>query len=143
MIDARQLVAFDTDSATALTCVLGIHAWSRTVDSVDDVPPRAFVLASRISDNMANALILGPCCFAILVLVSSRFFDSFSKSASWRSIASFAFLGSEGSPVHGGPSLAPRAVVIFFASSWKAAGNNARKVWFFSDVFVIAKIRLP
>src|SRR5437870_2479001 len=64
-------------------------------------------------------------------------------SGSLTDAASSAFLGSEGSPVHGGPSLAPRAVVIFLASSWKAAGNNARKVWFFSDVFVIAKIRLP
>src|SRR6266566_4822734 len=67
-IDASPLVAFDTSSATALTRVLGIHAWSSTVDSVDDDPPRAFVLASRISDNMANALILGPYCSSILSL---------------------------------------------------------------------------
>src|SRR5207244_10496853 len=91
---------------------------------------------------MANALILGPYCFAILVLVSSRFFDSFSRFASWRSIASFAFLGSEGRPVQGGPSLAPRAVVTCLASSWNPAGKIARKVWVFSGGLVMAKVRL-
>ena len=108
-----------------------------------DAPERAFVLASRISDSVPKAMILEPCSLAILVLVSSRFFDSFSRSASLRSIASFAFLGSEGRPVHGGPSLAPSAVVTCLASSWNAAGKIARKVWVSSDVLVIAKIRFP
>ena len=58
-------------------------------------------------------------------------------------MASFAFFGSVGKPVHGGPSFAPSAVTACFASSWNALGNMARKVWFFSDVFVIAKIRFP
>src|SRR5207237_9484989 len=88
-------------------------------------------------------MILEPCFLVIFVLVSSRFFDSFSRSASLRSIASFAFLGSEGRPVQGGPSFAPSAVVTCLASSWNAAGKIARKVWVSSDVLVIAKIRLP
>src|SRR5207253_3316803 len=107
---------------------LGIHAWNRSVDSVDDDPSRAFVLDSRISDRMAKALILGPFSSAILALFSSKFFDSLSKSASRRSTASFACFGSDGNPVHGGPSLAPSAVVICLASSWKGAGKSARKV---------------
>src|SRR5712664_716974 len=82
IIDASPPVAFDTSSATILAWALGIHACKRIVDSVEEDPPRAFVLASRISDNVARDLILGPYSFAIVVLFSSRFFDSFSMFSS-------------------------------------------------------------
>src|SRR5437899_55870 len=86
-------LAFETSCAISRDFASGIHAWRRTVASVVDAPDRAFVLESRISESVPKALIFGPYSFAILVLVSSWFFDSVSRFASWRSIASLPSWG--------------------------------------------------